>query len=353
MPVATDIGPGQRAAAPLDVPAITRGQESLGRGGLLYVGDCKMATRDTRANIHAGGDYYVYPLSESQLPPVVFAGDLAPVWTGAPAWSLMHRQQQDGTRALIAEGCERAEPVHAAGAGTAHRGLERRVVIRSCQLARAGASDTAPTRGACGRRWRPSWPALGCKACCASGIRRSCGSAQCGAMATGRLEGDVQVTVRLDPTAVRQLGGRLYATTQPPEQRSLQEAGLADRHDYLVERAMGRLNGRPLSLTPMDLERDDHATGLIRLLAIGLWVLTRLEFRVRQGVATAKTTLAGVYVGHPQRTTARPTAERLLKVFQGLTRTIIREGRHRRRHLTPLARVHHRILTLLEFPVDI
>jgi hypothetical protein len=40
-------------------------------------------------------------------------------------------------------------------------------------------------------------------------------------------------------------------------------------------------------------------------------------------------------------------------VFQGLTLTIMREGRRRRRHLTPLSRVHQRILTLLDFPVDI
>jgi transposase len=51
-------------------------------------------------------------------------------------------------------------------------------------------------------------------------------------------------------------------------------------------------------LTPMYLEREDHATGLIRLLSIGLRVLTRLEFGVRQRLATAKTPLAGLYVGN-------------------------------------------------------
>lgn len=35
MPVATDVVPGQRAAAPLDVPAITQVRESLGRCGRL------------------------------------------------------------------------------------------------------------------------------------------------------------------------------------------------------------------------------------------------------------------------------------------------------------------------------
>jgi transposase len=68
---------------------------------------------------------------------------------------------------------------------------------------------------------------------------------------------------------------------------------LAYRNEYLVERAMGRLKGSPLSLTPMDLERDDYASGLIRVISLGLRVLTFLEFSVRQGLAASKTTLAG------------------------------------------------------------
>ena len=116
---------------------------------------------------------------------------------------------------------------------------------------------------------------------------------------------------------------------------------------------MGRLKGHPLSLTPMYLEREDHVTGLIRLLSVGLRVLTLVEFVVRRRLAAQRTALAEVYAGNPRRTTARPTTERLLECFEGLTLTIIREGRHRRYHLTPLSRVQRRILTLLNFPVDI
>ncbi len=172
-----------------------------------------------------------------------------------------------------------------------------------------------------------------------------------------RRERDWQVTASVDEAAmeaaVRQVGWRVYATNAPPEQLSLTQAVLAYRSQYLVESDLGRLKGHPLSLTPMYLQRDDHATGLIRLLSIGLRVLTLLEFVVRQRLAATGTVLAGVYTGNPKRGTARPTTERLLKGFEGLTLTIIREGRRRRYHLTPLSTVHRRILRLLNFPVDI
>jgi transposase len=154
-------------------------------------------------------------------------------------------------------------------------------------------------------------------------------------------------------TAVRRLGWRVYATTQPTDQLPLAQAVLAYRSEYLIARDMGRLQGRPLSLTPMYLERDDHATGLIRLLSIGLRVLTLLEFVARRRLAAEQGVLAGLYAGNPKRATTHPTAERLLESFEGLTLTIIGEGPRRQFHLTPLSALQQRILTLLDFPIDI
>jgi transposase len=285
---------------------------------------------------------------------------------------------------LIAEGVERSEPMTAEVAGKPRRWSERRMVIRSLQLAQAAerglrarlanaqAAVTALNARRRGQRRCPDPPALreAVDAILAryrvQGLlhvrytdrfwehpRRRAGARG----ATVRLEWEGQVTVSVDQeavaAAVRQLGWRVYVTTQPPEQLSLQEAVLAYRNEYLVERAIGRLKGRPLSLTLMYLEREDHATGLIRLWSIGLRVLTLLEFGVRRRLAMTKTKLAGLYVGNPKRATIHPTAERLLEAFQGLTLTIIRQGRRRQRHLTPLSRVHQRILVLLDFPVAI
>jgi transposase len=302
---------------------------------------------------------------------------------GQQALTMIHRLPQAGTPELIAEGFERWEPVTAEVAGTPHRWLERRLVIRAFQRAQAGERGlrarlanaqeaiTALNKRGRGQRRCPDPSALRqavdtilaryrvqgllhvrSKEQWWERPRRRYGRRA----ATMRLEWDVQVAVSVAEeavaAAVRQLGWRVYVTTQPPDQLSLQEAVLAYRSEYLVERARGRRKGRPLSLTPRYLERDDHATGLIRLLSIGLRVLTLLEFGVHRRLATAKTTRGGLYMGNPKRATARPTAERLLEAFQGLTLTIIREGRRRRYHLTPLSRVHRRILARLDFPVD-
>ena len=69
---------------------------------------------------------------------------------------------------------------------------------------------------------------------------------------------------------------------------------LAYRSQYLVESARGRLKGHPLSWTPLYLQRDDHVTGLIRLLSVGLRELALVEFVVRQRLAAQRAALAGV-----------------------------------------------------------
>jgi transposase len=149
--------------------------------------------------------------------------------------------------------------------------------------------------------------------------------------------------------AVAQLGWRVYVTNQPAEQLSLTEAVLAYREEYQVEQSLGRLKGQPLSLRPMYLARDDHATGLIRLLTIALRVLTVLEFAVRRRLAATQTALAGVYAGQPSRTTTRPTAERLLASFREVTLTRIELPGQVVQHLTPLTALQQRILDLLDW----
>jgi transposase len=103
----------------------------------------------------------------------------------------------------------------------------------------------------------------------------------------------------------------------------------------------------------MYVQRDDHATGLIRLLSIVLRVLTLLEFVGRRHLALEKDKIAGLYAGNPKRATARPTAERLLEAFEDITLTVIEWPHPTRCHVTSLSAVQLRILEMLGFSLKV
>jgi transposase len=110
--------------------------------------------------------------------------------------------------------------------------------------------------------------------------------------------------------ARKKLGWRMYAPNHSAVVLSLAQVVAAYPDEYLVERNFGRLKGRPLSLSPVYIEWDDHATGLVRLLSMALRVLTFLVFVVRRRLAQEVASLARLYAGNPsgQRPSRRRSA---------------------------------------------
>jgi transposase len=384
LPAVTLVVSGEQADDPLYVPAIQRVQQSLGRQGLLHVGDCKMAALATRAFVQASEDYYLCPLSEVQLPQAHLTVYLAPVWTGEQTLTPIEREPAEGQLERVAEGFERLEVITAVMEGQTITWTERRLVIRSlrhaqaaeralrARLTKAQTDLAALNERGRGKKRFTEVAALQPVAEAIIERYRVPGLLHLTFIettqehpvrryrdrpATVHIEREVQVMATVDETAwqeaVRALGWRVYVTNQPAEQLPLTQAVWAYRSEYLVEHDFGRLKGHPLSLSPMYVQRDDHATGLIRLLSVGLRVLTLLEFEVRRHLETDKAQLTGLYAGNPKRATARPTAERLLEAFQGITLTRIEEPDRIRYHLTPLSQLQQRILGLLNFSVGI
>jgi transposase len=380
MPLATDVVSGERADDPLYIPCIERVQQSLGRSGLLFVGDCKMAAHATRIFIALAGDYYLCPLPQVQLAESELDEALERVWSGAQALTSVFREDERGQSKLIAQGYEYQKPMSVEVEGTPREWSERRLVVRSlrhaqaseaalrARVAKAKAQVEALNLRGRGRKRFEEITTL--RQAVHEIVQRHrvedflwlrydhhTTTRQVRAYqdrpAYEKADRQATVEVRVDEaaleSAVRRLGWRIYSSNQPAEQLSLEQAVLAYRSEYLVERSLGRLKGRPLSLRPMDVQRDDHATGLIRLLSIALRVLTLLEFVVRRQLRADGATLAGLYAGNPKRETARPTAERLLEAFQEVTLTVV-EGVHRVHHyLTTLSPLQARILELLGF----
>ena len=135
MPLATDVVSGERADDPLYVPCIARVQKSLGRSGLLFVGDCKMAAHATRAFIALSGDYSLCPLPQVQLAAGELEAALERVWSGDQALLSVLRAQDQGEPKLIAQGYEYEVPLSMEVEGQSREWRERRLVVRSLACA--------------------------------------------------------------------------------------------------------------------------------------------------------------------------------------------------------------------------
>jgi transposase len=384
LPLVTQVVSGEKADDPLYRPAIEQVRQSIQRPGMLYVGDCKLMSLETRAFLQAGADCYLGPFSKVSLQDETLACYLAPVWAGEQALTDIWRTSTDGQREKIAEGYERTEILTATVGGKTITWEERRLVVRSLQQAQAATAalhvrlEKAQTalqglnERRQGKQRFTDIEALRQAAETVLERYRVAGLLQVSypesvqerqvrpygkRPAETRIERTLACQVGRDEAAIQQasaaLGWRVYGTNQDQTALSLEQAVLAYREEYLVERNFGRLKGKPLSLTPMYLQDDRRATGLIRLLSIGLRVLTLLEGTARQRLAESRATLAGLFAGNPKRTTARPTAEALLEAFRDIHLTLVLIGPQTHRHISPLSDLQQKILALWDLPADI
>ena len=384
MPVATQIVSGNKADDPLYIPAIDQVRAGVGTRRLLYIGDCKMMSLKTRAYLEAGGDQYLGPFSAIEVSTESLDAYLEPVWAGKQSLTGVKRRGADGKLAKIADGFEYYETLTAMVGEQEIHWQERRLVLHS--LAHARAAETALAK-----RLQKAQSALEALVKRKQGKEPFTEAEPLRQAAEELLEqhdvqGLLQVHIREHvqqqhvrqygdrpaetrskseltlivrrneiaiQTTIRRLGWRVYGTNCPKSQLSLQQAVLAYREEYLVEHCFGRLKGKPLSLTPMYLEDDRHATGLTRLLSIGIRILTLLEHVARSHLAERGDKLAGLYAGNPTRTTDRPTTEALLRAFKNIYLNFVMVGDQTYHHLTPLSKLQRNILHLLDLPASI
>jgi transposase len=380
MPLASEVLSGEQADDPLYLPIIARVRHGLQHNGLLYVGDCKMAALQTRASLVAQGDFYLCPLSALQAPPEQVKQEVESKRAQGTPLIEVCRVDEQGASTCIAQGYETVHTVTAQVDGQTQCWQERRLVVQSMSATRAAQAHLQ-------ERLQKAQQELAELTTRRQGKARLTTRAQVDEAITAvlkrfRVEGLLRVQiqehvqerpvrayrgrssgVRHDCTftltcereetaiakAMSELGWRVYATNHREEYLTLEQAVEAYRDEYLVERNFARLKGRPLSLTPLYVQRDDHRVGLVRLLTLALRVLTVLEGVVRQRLSEQQEELAGLFAGNPTRKTAHPTAERLLEAFREVTLTVLSAPGFTQRHVTPLSSLQHHILALFGF----
>ena len=146
----------------------------------------------------------------------------------------------------------------------------------------------------------------------------------------------------------RRFGWKAFVTNAARKRLSLQEAVLCYRNAYRVERLFNRLKSR-VHIAPLFVTLNEHIEGLTYLLTLGVRVLTVTEFVLRRSLEQDQATLPGLHPENKHKMTDKPTAERLLKAFSGVSLTIIKHatGEDILRRLTPLARLQEDILQRL------
>jgi transposase len=276
LPLVTQVVAGKAADDPLYLPAIKQVSQSLPEHGVLYVGDCKMAALSTRAYVQAQGDYYLCPLANTQLPDAELDRYLQPVWSGECSLLAVHRAtaEGEGEEELIAEGFEQTVGLSSEVANQPLSWTERQVIVRSVKLAaaaqaalltrlaKAQAALTHMNEHKQGKKVYRDADALQQAAHAILKEHRVEGllRLQIEEQVTERAVhayGNHPASVRVERTfhlhsqvdeaamssATRRLGWRVYVTNHPQETLTLEQAVLAYREEYLVERGFGRLKG--------------------------------------------------------------------------------------------------------------
>jgi len=386
LPLATVVAPGNRADDGLYLPAIEQSRQVLQRRGLLYIGDSKMEALSIRAELVAGHDFYLAPLSKKGKQEQLLHDLLAPVWAGQQTLTDIYAPESEPSdQRLLAQAYETVRSLTTQVADESLTWDERLLVVYSPTLAEAAnqgltqrlqhAQEALLALTPPSSRGRRQYAELAPLQSAVDAILKPYQVADLLTVTYDRQESQrhvrayqdrpartettvryqLQVTPNQDAIDLvrRRLGWRLFVTNAASEQLSLEEAARAYREGPLHEHNFSRLKNRPLGLRPLFVHRQDHMLGLVRLLSLALRVLTLVEFVVRRELQQQQATLTGLYEGNPSRSTNRPTTERLLRAFQPITLTSVTLPGQRIVHITPLTPLQTQILALLGLPDSI
>lgn len=390
LPLATDVVSGERADDGLYVPIIERIVTTLATVGLLFVGNSKMSAWATRVHLRARGQHYLAPLALIGDTPRELRGWIQAALNGEQPLTAIQAPEAEEGDVPLAVGYEVTRPCTALVEGQALAWTERVLVVHSVayaemqqrglegRLARATAKLQAltPPRGR-GKRQIQDEVALTVAAeaivqahkvkdLLRYSYERQVERTLKYVGGGGGTERPQQVVerVRYELTAVTRdeaaisavcetFGWRAYVTDVATEELALEAAVLSYRAEWRIERDYHRLKSAPLSMAPLFVKRDDQVIGMVHLLNLAIRLLTLIEFVVRRGLQRATTTLVGLHQENPKKAAATPTTERLLKVFDNITLTVLHFPQHVVRHVTPLTSLQVDILTLLGLSPEI
>jgi len=147
------------------------------------------------------------------------------------------------------------------------------------------------------------------------------------------------------------LGWQVYATTATKKSMNFEKCVWKYRYQNRVERRFDDLRNKVVPLVPIFVQKDNRVEALINLLMICLKVCTVMEYKVSKQLQAKGEKLDNIYEGNPKRSTATPTAKRMLNAFGGIS--VVISTKHTETppyiQMTELKDVQLKIIELLGF----
>jgi transposase len=377
-----DIRHGNRADDPLYIPLIQRIRGIVNQSGMLYSGDCKMASLETRAELVSHGDYYLMPLALVGNTGKDFEEWINAVIIGSQSVECIYNENK-----LLCMGYEFDRPQEATLNGKPLNWLERVQLLRSPALAESKAENLenrlsqaesklfglTPEPGR-GKRQIVERKKLDmeigevlrqykveglleakCEVIKSQRIHykgRGRGGANRETIKEEQVRYKITDVIRKEDEIAGvkyRMGWRAYVTNAPKEKLSLSQSVLCYREGNILERDFHLLKDTPIGIGPLYVWKDDQIKGMTRILTIALRLLTMIEIQVREGIQQDGEPMKGLYSGQPNRATSKPTGKRILKAFvRKITLTDIKAEESVYRHISPLSALHQRILRYLK-----
>jgi transposase len=394
-PVSTAVVAGNLTDDALYWPTIVEVKRKVGGAGLLFVGDCKMASLDTRARIAEGGDYYLTPLPNTGATAKQIGSwiDTAlakeaggklqaiykPVEVGQPpalagygyefiralqatvgerevTWTervqvVQSLAQQNSQNARLEKGLQQAEEQlgRLTRSGKGRRTFRQEEDLQQAIEAIAQEHQVEGLLSAVVQKEetrtkkydKPGRP----------------GEA---AQATMHVETRYRITqVRRNNEQIEQrqkrMGWRALATNAAEPRLTLEASVLTYREGGSLERPFHQIKDKPLGIRPLFVKLPEQVLGLTRLVLLALRVLALIEIVLRAKLAGSGEELDGLHEGQKSKKEGKPTAKRMLRAVAGLemTLSLIEMGEKQWWYLPVLPHLLVRVLELLGLSISL
>lgn len=380
---------GEKADDGLYIPLIAQSEQTfriLGeQSRRLYVGDGKMGSKENRYYIFSTGNGYLVPLSKIQLSSEQRNKEIAQ--SVEATYQKVYKEDGLGKKTLVAQGFEQTVKVnYEDNEGALHEWSERRIFVLSTAY-------SASQQKGVDKRLIETQDVLKDLVVNKQGkktpktkseLELEIGKVLASKKMNGLLEVKIEeqiheknirayknrpariehhstfeLTISRNEGAIEAhkatLGWQVYATTMTQEELDFEKCVWKYRYQNRVERRFDDLRNKVVPLVPIFVKKDNRVEALINLLMICLKICAVMEYKVAKQLQLKEEELDNIYEGNPKRSTARPTAKRMLNSFKGISLVLIPNPNQPIPdiRMTELKTVQLKIIELLGFKDDI